>query len=119
MILAVVEDLFFGSKIRETATLCGVEVAFAATEEAALSRVGEALSLILVDLNLKRLSPLGLIGTLKRHPQLKNTTVVGFLSHVQTELKLEAQRAGCDLVLPRSLFSQNLPEILKRYSEAR
>jgi hypothetical protein len=31
---------------------------------------------------------------------------------VQGELKVKAQAAGCDAVLPRSAFSQNLPQIL-------
>ena len=38
------------------------------------------------------------------------------MSHVQGELKQQAQEAGCDMVLARSAFSQNLPVILKRHS---
>jgi hypothetical protein len=43
-------------------------------------------------------------------------SLLGYLSHVQGELKLKAQEAGCDTVLPRSAFSQSLPQILKRYA---
>jgi len=35
---------------------------------------------------------------------------------VQGELKQKAQEAGCDTVLPRSAFSQSLPQILRRYA---
>jgi len=34
--------------------------------------------------------------------------VVGFLSHLQTELAGQAKAAGCNEVLPRSSFTQNL-----------
>jgi hypothetical protein len=34
---------------------------------------------------------------------------------VQGELKMKAQEAGCDMVVPRSAFSQNLAQILRRH----
>jgi len=45
----------------------------------------------------------------------KATSIVGFVSHVQGDLKVKAQEAGCDVVMPRSAFSQNLPSILRRH----
>ena len=42
--------------------------------------------------------------------------MIGYVSHVQGELKQAAHEAGCDMVLARSAFSQNLPQILKRHS---
>jgi hypothetical protein len=41
--------------------------------------------------------------------------VIGFLSHVQGDLQQKAHEAGCDMVLPRSAFSQNLPQLLRRH----
>jgi hypothetical protein len=40
---------------------------------------------------------------------------VGFLNHLQGDLKLKAQEAGFDMVVPRSAFSQNLPNMIRRY----
>jgi hypothetical protein len=40
---------------------------------------------------------------------------VGFLSHLQGDLKAKAVEAGCDVVMPRAAFSQNLPNLLRRY----
>jgi hypothetical protein len=37
---------------------------------------------------------------------------VGFLSHVQRDLATQAQAAGCNEVMPRSAFTQNLAAIL-------
>ena len=41
--------------------------------------------------------------------------IIGFLSHVQGDLKQKAHEVGCDMVLPRSAFSQNLPQLLRRH----
>jgi CheY-like chemotaxis protein len=115
-ILAVVDDLFFTAKIGETAKRMGVGVEFATTEEAVMRFASNRPSLIIVDLNLNSLKPLPLIAKIKSHPDLKQTSVLAFVSHVQGELKQKAQKAGCDMVLARSSFSQNLPQILKRHS---
>ena len=45
----------------------------------------------------------------------KGTSIIGFLSHVQGDLKQKAHEVGCDMVLPRSAFSQNLPQLLRRH----
>lgn len=115
-IIAVVDDLFFASKINETAKRMGVRVEFVTTEEAVMRRAAERPSLIIVDLNLNSMQPLPLITKLKGDPELKGTSILAFVSHVQGELKLQAQEAGCDMVLARSSFSQNLPQILKRHA---
>ncbi len=75
-------------------------------------------ALIIFDLNFESVDPLSLIGKLKGDAALKGTSVIGFLSHVQGELKQKAQEAGCDMVMARSAFSQNLPLIFKRHSGA-
>jgi len=43
-------------------------------------------------------------------------SLIGYLSHVQGELKQAAQEAGCDMVMAKSAFSQNIQQILKRHS---
>jgi len=40
--------------------------------------------------------------------------IVGFLSHVQTDLAEKARAAGCTEVLPRSQFTAKLADILSR-----
>ena len=73
-------------------------------------------SLIIFDLNHVSAKPLSLIPKLKN--KLKKTSVIGFLSHVQGDLKQKAHEVGCDMVLPRSAFSQNLPQLLRRHGAA-
>jgi len=65
-------------------------------------------------LNNLNAKPLTTIPKLKAKLK-KETTIIGFVSHVQGELKLKAQEAGCDVVIPRSAFSQNLPQLLRRH----
>jgi hypothetical protein len=43
---------------------------------------------------------------------LRAVPLLGFFSHVQTELQQRAKEAGFDRVMPRSAFSKNLAEIL-------
>ena len=72
-------------------------------------------SLIIFDLNNVGAKPLTLIPKLKAKLK-KATNIIGFVSHVQGELKMKAQEAGCDMVLPRSAFSQNLAQFLRRHA---
>jgi DNA-binding NarL/FixJ family response regulator len=103
------DDLFFQMKLAETAKHLGVEVKVAATTEALLPLLDPAPKLLIVDLN-SRSQP---IATIQRLRADKNgVRVIAFLSHVQTELAAQARAAGCDEVLPRSAFTQNLAAIL-------
>ncbi len=119
-IFAFVEDLFFAAKIQETARKLNVKVEFVKTDKDILERVrengAERPSLVIFDLNNAAAKPLASIPRLKRELK-KETTIIGFLSHVQGDLKVKALDAGCDMVLPRSAFSQNLPQLLRRHGE--
>ena len=118
-IIFFIEDLFFLAKIQETARKLGVKVAFMKNEKesiAALTGSEEAdrPGLIVFDLNNANAKPLTLIPKLKTKLK-KSTSIIGFLSHLQGDLKAKAVEAGCDTVMPRSAFSQNLPNLLRRY----
>jgi CheY-like chemotaxis protein len=117
-IFAFVDDLFFMAKIQETARKLNVKVEFVKTEKDLGDRLKqngeEKPSLIIFDLNNAGAKPLTLIPKLKSKLK-KGTSIIGFLSHVQGDLKQKAHEVGCDMVLPRSAFSQNLPQLLRRH----
>jgi len=117
-IFAFVDDLFFQAKIQETARKLNVKVEFVKNEKDLSDRVlqngEEKPSLIIFDLNNVNAKPLILIPKLKTKLK-KGTSIIGFLSHVQGDLKQKAHEVGCDMVLPRSAFSQNLPQLLRRH----
>ena len=116
-VLAVVSDLFFTVKITDAAKKAGLAVELVKDSKEALARAENKPSLIIVDLNFDAARPLELIGKLKQSAELKGVGVIGYLSHVQAELKQAAQEAGCDMVLARSAFSQNITQILKRHAD--
>jgi CheY-like chemotaxis protein len=117
-IFAFVDDLFFQAKIQETARKLNVKVEFCKGEKDLLDHMKqngeEKPSLIIFDMNNANAKPLTLIPKLKSKLK-KRTSIIGFLSHVQGDLKQKAHEVGCDMVLPRSAFSQNLPQLLRRH----
>lgn len=116
-IIAILDDLIFSSKIREAANPLGIDLEFIKSPNGLSQKIkSEKPSLLIFDLNSKTHNPLQTIKDLKSSPELEDIPILGYLSHVQTELKEEAVKAGCNLVLPRSRFSRELREILMRYS---
>ena len=115
-IVAVVEDLFFVVKINDAAKRVGLDVVFVKSEKDLLEQAAAQPTLIIFDLNSNAVEPLKLIAKLKGKPALKSISCIGFLSHVQGELKQQAHDTGCDMVMARSAFSQNLQQILKRHA---
>jgi PleD family two-component response regulator len=115
-ILAVVSDLFFSVKLTEAAKRAGLALEFVKDADAVIDKAQSRPSLIIFDLNYEAVSPLTLILKLKGSADTRGISLIGYLSHVQVELKMQAQEAGCDMVLARSAFSQNMPLIFKRHS---
>lgn len=115
-VLAVVDDLFFTVKINEAAKRAGLPIEFVKSEMDAIDHAQARPLLIIIDFNNQAIDTLSLVRTLKADDATKNISLIGYLSHVQGELKQKAQEAGCDMVLARSAFSQNLPLILKRHA---
>jgi PleD family two-component response regulator len=115
-VLAVVSDLFFSVKIGDAAKRAGMPVEFVKDQKELIAKAKDKPTLIIFDLNFDDVQPLKLITKLKTGADFKGISLIGYLSHVQGDLKLKAQEAGCDMVMARSAFSQNLPIILKRHS---
>jgi CheY-like chemotaxis protein len=116
--IALIDDLFFLAKVHETAKHTGVTLETAATGEQLLKAAAASpAALILVDLNARQ----GALDAVEHlcasngaaDGQAKPRRVIAFLSHVQTDLAERARSAGCQDVMPRSKFTQNLAEILR------
>ena len=115
-VLAVLEDLFFTVKINEAAKRAGLAITFVKSEQDALEQAKLQPALIILDINFQGIDPLNLIRKLKADELTRRINLIGYLSHVQGELKLQAQEAGCDMVMARSAFSQNMSQIFKRHA---
>jgi PleD family two-component response regulator len=115
MILAVLDDLMFTSKIKTTAGKLGVAVTFARSADTALSEMRKtAPSLVILDLNNARTNPLGIVSSMKEDPALAAIPTVGYASHVQVDVINAAREAGVGDVMARSAFTEQLAEILGR-----
>ena len=108
-VIAAVPDLFFRSKVLETAKALSVNLEVARDADELLQKVrAEKPRLILMDLQAEALRPLDTIVSLQGIP------VIGFLAHEQTDLREQALAAGCGEVLTKGQFSASLPSILSR-----
>ena len=117
-IIAIVDDLFFASKIRGTAEQIGTRVQFSRSVPDAVAKVREeAPALIIADLNASCCDVLELARALKSDDALTGVPLLGFFSHIQTELQQAAIAAGYDRVIPRSAFTKNLAAILSGTGE--
>jgi CheY-like chemotaxis protein len=117
-ILAVMSDLFFSVKINDAAKKFGMTAEFVKDKTLALEKAKLKPPLIILDLNCDAADPLGLIAAIKADPETEGIPMIGFVSHVQAQLKQQAQQIGCDTVVARSVFAQNLPAILEQYLAA-
>jgi PleD family two-component response regulator len=115
-VLAVVSELFFSVKLTEAAKRAGLALEFVKEAHEVLEKAKARPSLIVFDINYEPAHPVALIQKLKANAETKSISLIGYLSHLQVELKQQAQEAGCDMVMARSALSQNLPVIFKRHS---
>lgn len=106
-IVACVEDLFFRSKIEATARHLNVPVRFVKPNE--LSRASSGAAAVLLELSSNG-EVVSAVQALKKGAS--DVPVIGFLSHVDKELARQAESAGVTRVMPRSQFSEGLPDLL-------
>jgi DNA-binding NarL/FixJ family response regulator len=108
-VVAVVADLFFIAKIMDAAKRAAVPIEFVKSEADAVRRASDGAGTVLVDLNCAGIDPVQLVKSLKAVGPIR---VVGYVSHVNIELRRQALEAGYDLVVAKSALSQNLPNLL-------
>jgi PleD family two-component response regulator len=113
VILAILDDLMFTSKIKLAASQTGVPVRFARSADSALADMRQnPPALVIFDLNNPRTDPIGTVAAMKADAALAGIPTIGFVSHVDTVTIEAARQAGVGDVLARSAFAQRLPEIL-------
>jgi PleD family two-component response regulator len=108
------DDLLFSVKIQTAAkSLDGVAVFFERSPDMILPRIREKRpSLVIFDLNSRKMDPLGAITAMKADTDLKDVRTLGFVSHVDSDTIAAARAAGIDQVLARSAFAAQLGAIL-------
>ena len=114
MVLAVVDDLLFSSKIRAVAAAAGETVVFVRNADNVTAACLEHQPrLILIDLDRDALKPADTIADIRAMPASPTSPrIVGFGSHVNVERLRAARDAGADEALARSAFVATLPALL-------
>ena len=117
--VAVTDDLLVGTRILETARQLGVPLRLLGWRDDLPGQFRTLQpALALLDLTGDGPEPLESIRTLKGDPICRRTVLVGFFPHVRQDRKAAAEASGCDRLLARSVFSTQLPDILRPYIEA-
>ena len=110
-LVVCLDDLFFRSKIETTARHLNVALKFTrAAELFEQCRSGDCAAVIL-DLSANG-EPLEAVRRIRAEAATKALPIVGFLSHVDRELARRAEEAGVSRVMPRSQFSESLPDLM-------
>ncbi len=126
--VALVTDLMFATKIKGTADAVGVPLSLVRSVQALDDAAAAGLSFAIVDLHADGVDVLDAIRRAKS-PRMDGReqtaaaptgstpapVVIAFASHVQADLMQSAREAGADVVLPRSRFSHDLPDLLTKY----
>ncbi|MGE3274493.1 MAG: hypothetical protein AB7O67_05240 [Vicinamibacterales bacterium] len=119
MILALVDDLMFRSKISAAVKGTGATLAVATTPEALLERAhAERPSAIFIDLDGQRTRPLEALQRLAEDPALVAVPTLAFVSHVHGDLIQQARALGVGDVMARGAFSANLPALVTSFESA-
>jgi CheY-like chemotaxis protein len=112
LVIALMDDLLFLTRIREAARSSGVEIRSVRRTSQLLEAVREGASLVLVDADSERLPWAEAVSALRADAGLAGTPICAFLSHVHAERAERARSAGCSRVLARGAFVQELPRLL-------
>lgn len=114
LVLLLIDDLIFVSKISIAAKETGAETrVIENSDRDDIERLIAIADLVLIDLNAEHLDPLEFIRTISNLPTIRDTKIVCFVSHIDTELTNEATQYQGVTVLPRSKFVEQLPGILE------
>ena len=116
-VVAMLSDLMFTVKIQDAAKRAGLDAVFVKTQAAALARAAERPAAIILDLNDAGTMPLELIACLKGDDATRAVPLIGYVSHVQVDVRRGAEESGCDLVMARSVFVDQLPLLLERIAD--
>jgi len=114
MVLAVVDDLLFSSKIRAVAAVAACPVVFVRKRDAVMAAMRDNKpDLVLLDLDREALDPISVVREIRSAPEFADAQLIGFGSHVNVERLQSARAAGCDLAMARSAFVAALPKLLQ------
>jgi hypothetical protein len=106
-------DLLFGSRVEGGLGVAGHEVRRFDTIEQ-VREAGGPWELLVVDLTSDGERRAELVAAMKERRELDGVRALGFYSHVDQHTRQAADRAGFDLVVPRSRMAREMGELANR-----
>lgn len=120
LVLALIADLLFGSRVQGALGAAGHEVELVGDEAALKQRLAGTPPLpgavLVVDLTDTQLDGPALVEELGAAGALSGLRTLGFFSHVDVPARERAERAGFDLVVPRSRMARDAAGLVARLS---
>jgi CheY-like chemotaxis protein len=117
-VLALVPDLLFGSRVQGALAAAGHDVELIGDPSVLRDRLAEgtasAPAVLVVDLTDADLDGAGILESLSREGGLGRTRTLAFYSHVDAPARERAERAGFELVVPRSRMAREGGELVAR-----
>jgi CheY-like chemotaxis protein len=110
-LVACLDDLFFRSKIEATARHLNVPLRFTGAGDLVKTCRDGKTAAVLLDLSANG-NPLDAVTELRADPATRELPIIGFLSHVDRDLAQRAESSGVTRVMPRSEFSERLPDLI-------
>jgi CheY-like chemotaxis protein len=107
-VVAVFDDLLLGSNVLGMLSAGGHQARIDAAPEAIDADV------LVVDLGSEGIDGIAMVERLRAAGQLEGTATLGVYSHVHHDVKLRAEAAGFDLVVPRSRMMREGADLVAR-----
>ena len=112
-VAALISDLLFGSKVQAALEQAGDEVDLIASEIDAWDEVG-GIDVLVIELTSPDVDGVALLETLRTAGELHGVRTLAVYAHVDAEMRRRAERAGFDLVVPRSRMMREGTELVGR-----
>lgn len=113
--VAVLDDLFFTAKIRESARILGFELTV--VRDPAVLHQGPLPAVLLLDFNSRKVDPFAALDVVRsRADGGKDVPAVAFAASIDRALTERGRTAGFERILDREAFMERLPEILRAAS---
>ncbi len=111
VVVAVIGDLLFGSRVQAALSATGHDVRLVGDPVRASGEVPSA-DVVVVDLTDARVDPAELLGMLRSQAGSERARALAFYSHVDVDTRRRALDAGFDVVVPRSRMARESPRLI-------
>lgn len=115
-ICIVADDMFFSSKVENTAKRLDIATVKIKNREELQEKIeGKTIDLVIIDLASRKIDAQEVFTELRSSKEHKKAFCIGYLPHVERELAGKFRENGMDLVIPRSKFSREMGAIIKEH----